>query len=80
VTSSAPLAESDRSRAGFDAGELGSILDRLSRDGDGLLAPRVLNDLAAGAGRLAEARCNIVLIGAFKRSIRSSRRAWSIPS
>jgi GTPase Era involved in 16S rRNA processing len=47
--------------------QLGALLQRLIDDGAGLVAPRVLSDLAAGADRLANARCNVVVIGAFKR-------------
>jgi small GTP-binding protein len=49
------------------ADELDALLRRLIDDAAGLLAPRVLDDLAAGADRLANARCNVLVIGAFKR-------------
>jgi GTPase Era involved in 16S rRNA processing len=47
--------------------ELSRIVNALRVDGDGLLQTRLLTDLAAGAFRLEQARCNVIVLGAFKR-------------
>ena len=47
--------------------ELSPILGELRLDGEGVLAPGMLADVAAGAQRLEQARCNVVVLGAFKR-------------
>ena len=49
------------------APDLAAILRLLRREGEGLLAPGTIADLAAGAERLEHARCNVVVLGAFKR-------------
>ena len=64
MASGAPTVSKQRTPA---SAELASILDHLSVDGDGVLSPRVVADLADGAHRLEQARCNVVVLGAFKR-------------
>lgn len=47
--------------------DLEAVIGLLCRDGDDLLAAGTLADLTAGADRLVQARCNVVVLGAFKR-------------
>ncbi len=47
--------------------ELGPVVESLRRDGEHLLSAQALADLDAGADRLAQARCNVAVLGAFKR-------------
>jgi GTP-binding protein EngB required for normal cell division len=67
VTNPAATARLDEGLARGMTSPVAERVDQLLRDGAGLLVPMILADLAAGAERLREARCNVVVLGAFKR-------------
>jgi hypothetical protein len=61
-------ARADDSRLALAAGPrvLEAVDELVAADGD-FLAPRIVRELAAGRARLAQARCNLVVLGEFKR-------------